>query len=399
MKLWECIPRSEFELPHAPTEEAARGGALRVWRWLKQQLLPQSVNAGGDRLPPSDHPSAEELERIPCRPNWTEAAHSLDAEVGQWLGFGPGNTCPIRAVVGPPGCDVASILETIAQRRELPVLKAPPADVFDGLAAAEYALPAAEKFAGQTLVIPQWERFFRRRDDGMDLIRMLAERMTACRRVLVGCDSWTWAFLDRALGLEAMLGEPLALAPFDEARLDGWLRSICDLRATEFRQNRNGDLVFPAPTEKSERSEDFPPPSTVIKSLAARSRGNPGVALALWRRSLRKHEPQEGEAAPRAGRMVMRVAAPSELELPNFPAASDRSHRLLAHVLLVHGGLSLSSLITVLPFSGDEVRRRVSELTRAGVLEEEQDMLRVALIAYPNVRRELAGEGFLVDAF
>ena len=43
--------------------------------------------------------------------------------------------------------------------------------------------------------------------------------------------------------------------------------------------------------------------------------------------------------------------------------------------------------------------RRMSELRAAGFVNEQNGLFQVSLAAYPQVRRDLCGEGFLVDAF
>ena len=129
--------------------------------------------------------------------------------------------------------------------------------------------------------------------------------------------------------------------------------------------------------------------------------GNPGVARANWNACLRTYN-RNSKASPsfdRKSESVLWVVSPDKLTPPQFPINSDRIHRYVLHSLLLHGGLSLASLLAILPFSRDEIYRHVSELRRTHILDEQDSVLRVNLLAYPIVRRDLQSEGFLTDAF
>jgi hypothetical protein len=182
--------------------------------------------------------------------------------------------------------------------------------------------------------------------------------------------------------------------------LDQWFRSSYDLDQTEFRQSRDDKPVFPPRPEQSRSDKQEPRAETsdLVKGLAARARGNLGVALALWSSSLRTRDDNSAESKP-ASRRAYWVASLAELELPKLTTDLDQLHRFVLHAILLHGGLSLSMLATLLPFSREDISRRVSELRTAGVLHEQNDTLRVTLLAYPEVRQDLVGEGFLADAF
>lgn len=217
-------------------------------------------------------------------------------------------------------------------------------------------------------------------------------------RVLLSCDSWAWAFLQQAIGIEDVLGEPLTFAPFDAERLDDWFRSTFDLQGHEFRQCGNDELVFPDMPTADKREIAT---SAAIASLAANARGNPSAGLALWRASLRTCDADGDTSTPpvSAEKTVIWVVPPTDLAPPELHVDGERVHRFVLHSILMHGGLSQSSLDLILPFSRDEIRRRVSELRRAGFLDEQNGRLRVTLTAYPQVRRELQSDGFLTDAF
>ncbi len=235
------------------------------------------------------------------------------------------------------------------------------------------------------------------------MVRAFVERLMSRRRVLLGCDSWAWAFLQKAIGIEGLLGSPLTLAPFDAPRLDAWFRDSYDSRNIEFRQRRNDAPVFveQAADSESHSEEREPETSLLIKSLAARARGNLGVAHALWRSSLRICDPESvgDEPAMESSRQTLWVVSPSDLKLPKLANGADKLHRFILHAILLHAGLSVATLDTLLPFSREDICRRIRELRAAGFVNEQNGLFRVSLAAYPQVRQDLCGEGFLVDAF
>ncbi len=144
-----------------------------------------------------------------------------------------------------------------------------------------------------------------------------------------------------------------------------------------------------------------PETSLLIKSLAARARGNLGVAHALWRSSLRICDPESDGDEPtmESSRSTLWVVSPSDLELPKLANGRGPLHRFILHGILLHAGLSVATLDTLLPFSREDICRRMSELRTAGFVHEQNGLFQVLLAAYPEVRQDLCGEGFLVDAF
>ena len=254
----------------------------------------------------------------------------------------------------------------------------------------------------EPVVISNLEHWFFRHQEGLSVVRTLVDRLSGSNtRALIGCDSWAWAFLQAAIGIEDILGEPRVLAPFDAERLDLLLREFLNLQEFEFRQSGSDEPVFPAPSpsdrENKQQSQVRVP--ELIRKLAARARGNPAVALALWRNSLRTHSDDTDKSPTiKSTRSVLWVEPPSELTLPQLPMGIDRVHRYLLHSLLIHGGLRWSLLLTLLPFPADELQRRVAELLGANILEVNDETLNVSLAAYSLVRRDLQGAEFIIDA-
>lgn len=398
-QIWNCIPVSDFEVPSPPASDAARGAAVRLWKSL-QNMFSQPNRKAASEQPQWDRPPLDLVKSISPDPDWNHPAIQLaNALEVDWFE----NRQPARliyAFVAAPGVDIAETLQRIAQQRRLSVLAAPsPASLFKASRSETSTLNAVDASNDEILAFPHLEQWYLRHEDGLTMVRELLERLIILRkRVLLGCDSWAWAFLQQTIGIEDMLGEPQTLAAFDAKRLDGWFRSTFDFQGHEFRQSGNNELVFPDLLNADNKELES---STAISSLAAKARGNPGVALALWRAGLRTCDADGDASAPpsSAAKSVIWVATPSDLAPPELQVDVDQVHRFVLHAILLHGGLSQSSLDAILPFSRDDIQRRVSALRRAGVLDEQDERLRVTLTAYPLVRRDLESEGFLTDAF
>lgn len=242
---WELILASEFEVPGSPPKEAARGQSRRVWRWFQEEVLqrPEQAEAGGSER--SRDCSAAELDKSVVDIDWNLAARVLCEDLKKRLANRPTDAHPFLTLVAPPGCGIPDILEAVAREQQLTILVAPPASELlgDETAHSDF-LQSLEACKNQTLVVPRLERFFLRHEAGLALVRTFVERLMSCRRVLLGCDSWAWAFLQHAIGIEDLLGSPLTLAPFHAPRLNAWFRDNYDLRNMEFRQRRNDELVF-----------------------------------------------------------------------------------------------------------------------------------------------------------
>ena len=226
---------------------------------------------------------------------------------------------------------------------------------------------------------------------------------------LVTCDSWAWEFLTRALGASSFFPTPLTLAPFEGPALCRWFRGLSKTSRPEgftFRQTDSGEPVLlpdPEPADPSEKNRKGDGDSEFLRQLAARSRGNPGVAWAIWRHSLlvsAQPATLEGEvrAAPSGeGSTTMWVTPWQTLDLPGPPGWAGKAEALVLHALLLHGGLTRPMVHEVLPFSTVETEKIVARLYNTGILGEEDGALRVTALGYPETRAFLSGERLFVD--
>lgn len=390
--LWGYAPLSEHAVPSSPAAEAAGWGARRLWKRLRGALSGGGRDSDRARIE-LDRLSSDRVERLMPSVEWSAAASALAAALAEWSEDARVPT-PVRPVVGPPGSGVGAVLGLIAREREWPLVEAPrSADLLERSAALQGIFDALDDASDRPLVLCRLERMYLRHEVALDFVRELVEAIASGRRrILVGCESWAWSYLRRAIDVEGLLGRPWAARAFGAEQLDQWLGSPFRSQDLECRQAGSEQLVFAPAGEEARKS------SRVLEQLAAAARGIPGVALELWRRSVRSwdHAEESGKYDPAR---TYWVAPDGALDAPQLPPGADRLHRLVLHCLLLHGGLDSRTLPALLPLSHDRVLRRVRELASAGIVEERDAELHVVLGAYPGARRELADDGLLTDDF
>ncbi len=378
-------PLSEYR---APSERSARAWRrLRsIWRAARAAIRTRGEADDGERdgagLPARQVP-ADALPSFEV----AAAADALATALDGWPEAESGAR-RVRAVVGPPGSRVQEVVAELARRAGWREIE-PPArsELLErGGVIAERAAQL-EAGDGAPAVVCRLERWLLRSESALPSARlMLGALRGGPSPVLVGCDSWAWSFLDGTLGAADLFGEPLALAPFDGEKLARWLGPPMRSRGLTCRPRDNRDeVIFETAPEAGSR---------VLMKLAAMSRGNAGVALELWSRSLRLAAEEE---------RTVWALPPAESEL-TLPPWLGPAHHFVLHALLLHGGLDRGTLLAVLPLPRHDVLRRVRELCDAGILIEDGEEgdggeLSVPLSAYVPVRQRLADEGFLIDAF
>lgn len=386
---WEWLPRSKFSTPGFSTETVR--SLHGAWKALRKRALfwrKRAEEGPGDLERPDDLPS----DLVPEIDIEAAAASLGDLLASEEESGRKG----LRIVTGPPGTSVARVLGALGQTQGWAEIEAPDRrELLGGADALESRLEKLREASDASRFLPRLESWFLRRERALPglraLLRLLANGSGA---KVVGCDSWTWAYLDRILGIEGALGEPLALAPFDGAALDGWLGEPFRSRGLVCLRGGTRNEIFCAEDGGSSRNR------SALDELASAARGNPGAALALWRRSLRAGdlEADEEERAAAEDRHSWWAVPPDDAE-PDFPAETDDLDRFVLHACLVHGGLDLELACEGLPFPDHEVVRRFDRLISAGVLAEHPLGYSVSEAAYIPVRRSLAGRGFSVDAF
>ena len=280
------------------------------------------------------------------------------------------------------------------------------------------------------LVIPDLAGWFLRHTHGLGLLRHLIDALTTVDRpVIVGCNSWAWAFLKKAMNIDLRLSRPLVPQAYGAERLRQWLGSgdssgeqgghaDVDTNGVEdgdtggsmdgdasgagdgsgsgsearfvFRRSDTGALAL-ATDPDGKCSDDY------LRNLSAHSLGIPWVAWHVFRQVQRRLP--EGKSVSEAGEMSKdeseRTAWLAAFPTFTLPPGHEPAARLLLHAVLLHGSLDEESLAATLPTAN--CSDLLSALMRTGHLIESSDGYECAPVAYPDIRQSLSEAGFPLD--
>lgn len=404
---WRYSVAAGYETPAQPASEKVKTGLSSFCRrfWLGKTRA-SNDEAGSESRPLSDLI----LANVSPEPHWEAAATGLAACLDSWL-HEPAPKSLVQAVIGPPGSGVQEVVARWGKQVSANVLSPPDhAEIIDP--DSDYWQAVARDDEG-VLVIPALERFYLRHSDGLDLIRQLTEWLwSSPRRVVVGCDSWAWAYLCKTVRIEAVFRAPIALESLDGDALRAWLRPRPRGRYL-VRAAWSGETIYP--TEVAEDAarrpnaavaEDEEPRykgADIFQRIAAMSRGIPEVALALWRKCLCEGEAEEASETTclsTAGTpTLIQVRPPQSLNLPSLPPDASTLEAIVLHTLLLHAGLPSSILCRVVPFPASDVIATLAVLRDAELILEYGQIWKVAPLGYPGVRAFVRAETLLIDLF
>lgn len=384
------IPLADYKEPAMPAQELLRTLLGRVQALLNREAPKPFI--ADDRLKKATMDRLNEVVAPPaCGPLLAE----LDRTVADWTAEHPA-VSTVKMIVIPP-CDENAILETWARQHGHRVITPPDRDVL--IQVPPVALPALE--GEGLLVVPRLEDWFIRHRNGLRTVRNLLAALEASGRpAVIGCNSWAWAFLSKAVSADLILPDAVTFVAFDEMRLHRWFGQLASAEATgslQFRRSNTGADVLGL-------GEDGTPKDDYLRTLAGRSLGIPWVAWHMWRRSLRSGD-NDGPASDAkaimssdenevAGEQTLWVAALDEYVLPG---KNEQAALLVLQALLIHGPLSAAQLRLVLPLVGES--NIVSVLVKAGFVARHGDRFSCQPAAYPAIRAGLASAGLPPDQF
>ena len=382
------IPLSGYTEPSMPAPELLRKLLGRVQALLNHRAAKPFI--ADDRLKKA---TMDQLNEVVAPPACGPLLAELDRTVTAWRGEHPA-VSNVKMIVVPP-CDENAILQAWARQNGHQVLDPPGRDAL--IQVPVLPLPALD---GEGLVvIPRLEDWFIRHRNGLRTVRNLLAAIDGCgRQVVVGCNSWAWVFLGKAVGADLVLPDAVTFIAFDEMRLHRWFGQLAAAEATgsvRFRRSQTGNNVL-------ELGEDGTPKDDYLRTLAGRSMGIPWVAWHMWRRSLRSDEDEGPASDAKAvmsadkdevpGEQTLWVAALDEYVLPG---KNEQSALLVLQALLIHGPLSAAHLRLVLPLVGES--NIVSVLVKAGFVARDGDRFTCRAAAYPAIRAGLASAGLPPD--
>lgn len=232
----------------------------------------------------------------------------------------------------------------------------------------------------QVVLIPALEECFLRCIQGWRSIEYLQHLVVqdTSRFWVIGCSTWSWAFLDRVCHIGAYLEQLQPLPSMKAEELEAWLEPLIkavDATAGEVEEQDSGE-------------------HTSWGTLAHLSDGMGAIATQLWLRCLGvRQEDLPADEQPNPPQEL--PLHPRKPVLPSLPSLIPMD-RYLLHSLLIHRYLTRSQLALSLGESETVVRSRVQILTREGVIVHQANRLTVNPIHYPRLRSELSNNNFLI---
>lgn len=395
--LWDCVSVDDYSVPADPITRTVKKRLAVLWQLVQREHTTDKV------LTKPEHElrglSEQQLARVAPAPAWNAATAALQIALEAWLEKGAA-AAPVVLLVGPPHSGYIDILRAWAEQETRMVFQAPsPQQV---LAGDESWFPSPQD-AAAPWVFPALECTYLRHTAGIGLVRRFLNRASsgALGRGIIGCDSWAWAYLQHIW--HGHLPISLTLQAFDEQRL----AQIFHIQANRssrkpllFRQANNGHYVLPPAEPDAAAGEK----SRFLQALAAHSRGNLGVAWAIWRASLATKPDEEitadtNEEVPCLRQQTVWVKAWEKLSHPELPPQAGRNEAFVLHTLLLHNGLSCDSLQQCLPLASNQVMATLLRLEEMGLVTHAAPLWQVTARGYPAVRQFLLAGGYLTDAF
>ena len=396
--VWELVPVADYRLPQTPAAHAAQA------RWVSLKRLfagprdedeaPACAEDAVRRLP------AQQLDALVAAVDWGPGAEILQRALEA------GNTdSAVRFVIAPPRSGHVELLRRWATEQGARWIEPPK---YDDILEVGPAWLAGWPSDARCWVLTRLEHCWLRHPAGLALIRELLDRALSGRlgHGVIGCDSWAWAYLRYVATLPTP--SALTLQAFDGKRLAALFRDLVAVDApaqVRFCDAQTGKRFLAVDGEDDDAG------GAELQSLAARCRGNAGLARELWRARLRV-EPRSGpdtneesadqDAAPAAnghrdGKTVW-VAAPAEE--PVLAADDDEELALLLHALLLHNGLPGPLLAELLPLPPFRVQAMLHRLASAGlVMAAPTGHWHMTAAGYPWARGLLQAQGLLLDDF
>lgn len=374
------IPLAEYEPPSLPTQERMQALVAK----LKAMFLARN----NTDIIANERVSLESLQRLDemiQEPEYEPQVGELDEAAEQWFSR-PAARGAVLAVITPP-CDQSDSFSNWA-RGAGHLCIAPPVSRSEPVDWARLEASTSDKI----VIVPQLEQWFLRSAEGLDRIRKLVVVLGGARHAMVGCNSFAWAYLSKAVRIDLVAPGPFTFKPMDGERLATWLAQVSQsdpVTETTFRLIGSETALL--------RDRTDPGVQKFFATLAGRSLGIPSVAWHMWRDTLRIDGADGMTTGSQGAHSQQRanywVASLEELILPGtYP----RELLFALHTLCLHGGMSGADLADNLPESPGAAL--IPALRGSQFVQEVDGILRIRPEAYPAIRNGLRSSGFPIGA-
>ena len=366
-------------------------------RYTKDSTETQEPERNLIQLPPEVRQKlVDRVANLPINPGDREAISTKLDEVYQAWDANPINNNCSLVVLSSPATSVSRILtETLASwaeqkqisLRPLPLEARP--EIADTIKSKlqhyleeEFAEAETDNQRSEVVIIPNLSWCFLRSWQGLEGIDYLQSRLHdgfPDRFWVIGAGQVSWEYLNSVSNIEAYCKEVFTLPVLTAEQLADWLQPIVDELNITFTDPELDRQILD--NDKDNRTHYF-------ECLAEVSQGVSTVAVQAFLKSIR-HEEDIGEQCER------RIVAQTP-QLPELPEL-DPSAQYLLYSILLHGDLTISALAESLGDKESEVQAKVQALRHQGVVEQQGKIIKINPIHYPNVKRELANNNFVIN--
>ncbi len=294
----------------------------------------------------------------------TVLLEALDATYLDWIRSSD-NTRTRRVLVHPP-MD-GDTLSAWGERHDIPVLSDinqlrdhPPETCF---------------------ILPRLEVFFGRRVEDLNPLFNLFETLAKHEgHILLGCNSWARAFLERFDEKQFLLGNEDTFPPFDADALAHVLERALGPDA-DVKSVASGDYILKC-DDDGKLADPF------LKKLTEKSLGHPWVAIEVFLRGMA----EAADTDEKTSESQLWVKLPAACSLP---APANDAHLFALHTLLIHGSRQADELSQLLP--NPSLTGIWLSLQGNGFVDLNDGQVSCAIRSYPDIRSELGAAGFNLD--
>ena len=333
------------------------------------------------------------VNKLPNNPTDTEAIRSCITDSFEQWRDNPNSTNNSIIVLTSPVMVVSriiiEIIETWAEQEQalvniLPWNERPNDAELIQIELEQYIEQKAKKTASkqtEVMVIPNLAWCFLRSMDGLDGIDYLQKMLLhdSSRFWIIATGQITWDYLNSITDIEADCGSVTTLVKLESDSLQQWLKPV----VSELK------ITFADPDLESQILDaDLDNETIYFEDLAFVSEGVSVIALQAFLASVNYEIESE-----RKEDGILQAQSP---ELPKLPNLEALDHYIL-YFLLLHGDLTLSALAYSISDRESRIRKRIKFLRQEGLVEEQDEILKVNPIYYPNIKQELINNNFVIN--
>ena len=381
-------------------------------RYTKDSEETQEPERSLVELPPEVRKKlVEETENLSSNPADKKAiTDALDEAFECWR-ENPNNSNNSIAILSSPVAAVSRILsETLedwTKQKQIPMkllpMTARPNAAEKIKSKLEYYLEQKESETDddteeqpEVIVIPNLSWCFLRSLEGLEGIEYLQSLLcdgSKNRFWIIGGGQVGWEYLNSVCNLEAYCGKVMTLPKIEPEEFQDWLEPIIE----------DLDITFDKPgIDKQLLESDKSDKTNYFNRLADISKGVSTVAVQAFLKSIHHKEIDEvkdflkdieTDVEHKLSEKIVVAQIPHLPDLPDLELADQ----YLLYSLLLHGDITISALAESLGDDQSQVQNRVLMLRHHGVVEQQEKVIKINPIHYPNIKRELANNNFVIN--